>query len=154
MPDPEREALRLDLAAEWEAVERALAHLDRVGREEPGPLEVRGAASVLHDFYNGLESIFTRIAVQVDRNMPEGPHWHVDLLRRMTRATPGLRPALLDEDLAEELEEFLRFRHLFRHTYGFRLRWERIRLLLERLPGVAARCREALDGFGRFLAEG
>ncbi len=33
----------------------------------------------------------------------------------------------------DELKEYMRFRHLFRHIYGFELRWERFRDIFLRL---------------------
>jgi hypothetical protein len=56
---------------------------------------------------------------------------------------PGIRPALISGDLGETLEEFLRFRHLFRNVYGFVLDESRMRPLEERFA-------ETLD---RFLDE-
>jgi len=60
----------------------------------------------------------------------------------MTLEVPGLRPALIDASLAEELGEFLRFRHVFRNSYGWSLRDDRMRDLEDRLPALKDKVRE------------
>jgi hypothetical protein len=64
---------------------------------------------------------------------------HKALLHRMTVPLGDLRPALLSPELAADLDDYLSFRHMFRNTYGFELRGERVMYLSGRFPGVAAR---------------
>jgi hypothetical protein len=33
-------------------------------------------ASILHEFYNGLERIFERIAIGLGEGLPRGARWH------------------------------------------------------------------------------
>ena len=80
-------------------------------------------ASVLHDFYSGVERVFERIAVELDGELPRGGDWQSQLLNRMEEEVEGVRPRVLTSDLAERLRPFLRFRHLFRNIYGGQLRW-------------------------------
>ena len=47
-------------------------------------------------------------------------------------------PAVIDAALAEELADYLRFRHVFRNVYGSSLQAERMRPLEARLPRVLA----------------
>jgi hypothetical protein len=148
----ELQALQADLDAEWQAVEAALADLDLILQDRPDIVQVRAAASVLHDLYTGIEAVFARIAVVVDGDLPTGNDWHVTLLRRMTVGIPSVRPPFIDDRLAADLDELLRFRHYFRHNYGFRLRRERIEPLLKMAPSVAERMRKGLQQFGEFLA--
>lgn len=37
----------------------------------------------LHDFYNGLERIFERIAENIDEIKPEGLNWHQEILKQI-----------------------------------------------------------------------
>jgi len=46
---------------------------------------IDAAALNVHDFYAGLERIFEAIARRIDQSMPEGPHWHEDLLDHRER---------------------------------------------------------------------
>jgi hypothetical protein len=50
----------------------------------------------------------------------------------MALELPGLRSAVLTPATVRQLEEFLRFRHLYRNVYGFELEWTRLRPLLKR----------------------
>lgn len=118
---------------------------------EPTFIFVRATGSILHDFYCGAEKIFQRIALEVDGELPKGEDWHTELLKRMTIAIPTLREAVITKDLAEELDEFLRFRHLFRNIYGFELRWARCKELAERLPVVLQKLTSQLHKFFQFL---
>lgn len=147
------QALRADVKQEWEAILRSLHDLDLLPRVAPDSLQVRAAGSILHDFYTGLESVFSRIALAVDGSLPQGSDWHSVLLRRMAAEVPAARPPVISNDLAETLEDYLRFRHVFRHNYGFKLRWTLMAPLLATLPDVVARVEADLKGFDVFLAE-
>jgi hypothetical protein len=61
--------------------------LERVQRNTPDLIEVTAVASVLHSFYNGLESIFLAIAKGIDADVPSGAQWHRDLLTQMAKST-------------------------------------------------------------------
>ena len=50
-----------------------------------------------------------------------------------------------------QLDEYLRFRHLFRNIYSFDLRWERCQGLLAALPGVFDLLVLQLSAFDQFL---
>ncbi len=93
-------------------------------------MEIRASASILHDFYSGVEKIFEKIALVVDNHLPTGESWHIELLTQMAKPAGNLRPPVLSQELYEKMKEYLRFRHLFRHIYGFELKWERIEPLI------------------------
>jgi hypothetical protein len=63
----------------------------------------------------------------------------------------NIRPAVLDAETEQELDEYLRFRHLFRNIYGFDLEWERCRELLIDVPPVFARLESDIQRFDEFL---
>jgi hypothetical protein len=113
--------------------------------------EIRAAGSILHDFYTAIERIFQRIALEVDGGLPGGPDWHVHLLLRMAAPVEEIRPPVVSEQLREILGEYLRFRHLFRHVYGFELQWKRCSELLSGLPLVLEQLRRELGVLDRFL---
>ena len=136
---PER-AFARRLAAE---IEHELERLEQL-REEvaAAPLEddntfaLRARGSMLHDFYGGIERVFVRIAEELDGGVPHGEQWHRQMLTDMSLEIPGVRPAVIERDLARELGDYLRFRHVFRNVYGSLLEGGRLRPLEERLPGV------------------
>lgn len=76
---------------------------------------------------------------------------HKSLLYKMTIPIEGLRPRVISDALAAELDEFLAFRHLFRNIYGFELKGDRIDYLAEKFGKVAERFREEIEGFVIFL---
>lgn len=130
----------LRLIAEINDELQALAHIQgRVHRAQarfvatsPDEFELGGIAITLHDFYNGAENIFKRVATELNGGLPAGRGWHVQLLRDMAMELPGLHPAVIRRETAALLKEYLDFRRVVRHTYGFDLRWEPIKGLLSR----------------------
>ncbi len=121
--------LRESLAVEQGMLRRLLEEtaplIDRCRREPPGSTERWALAGMLHSFYNGIENLFKRIAVECDGGTPGGPSAHRDLLDSMTR--PGVsRPRVITEATRDVLERYLDFRHMFRHAYTFDLRWDKM----------------------------
>lgn len=115
--------------------------------QPPTRIELRAIASLSHEFYNGVERIFERIAVNVEQGLPRGAFWHVDLLTQMTTAREGKRPAVIDEALHTRLTEYLKFRHFFRHAYSYTLEWKRLRWQAEQMSETLRLLREQLTGF-------
>ncbi len=107
----------------------------------------RSKGSILHDFYNCFERIFKRIAIEMNGGYEDTEKWHKSLLYRMTIPITGLRPRVISDELAADLEEFMAFRHLFRNIYGFELKGGRIDYLVEKFEGVAGSFRKEIAGF-------
>ena len=74
----------------------------------------------LFRFYARLESIFRRIARQIDMDVMRGRGTHKDLLVQMAEARP-LRPPLISQKSVIDLVPFLKFRYRFEHVYHFEL---------------------------------
>ena len=131
------ESLARRLAAEIESELDAMVQLVRESANAPrgGDIYARRArGSILHDFYNGAERIFERIAAELNGGVPNVANWHQQLVADMALAIPELRPAVIDDDLRNRLAEYRGFRHLFRNVYGSLLDDVRLRHLEERLP--------------------
>lgn len=111
----------------------------------------RGKASMLHDFYCGVENIFKRIAPALNGGVPEGPAWHKQLLYHMSLAIPGIRPAVVSKETAGLLDEFLDFRHKFRHIYGFDLDFKKMDAVEQIYPEAHRKFQEDTMTFVRFL---
>ena len=110
------------------------------------PWRLRAGGSILHDFYNGAERSFERIARIVDEHVPSDEHWHQTLLAQM--AAPLRRTGVRKSSpkrYSEDLDKYLRFRHRFRNIYGPDLDWSRLVGLL-RTPSMTrtAPCRRSL----------
>jgi len=144
-----------------EEIEIELKNLERLAREmqeltnrfvnKPDFIETRAAGSILHDFYCGVEKIFERIAVHIDSKLPKGEDWHTDLLLQIAHPIKGVRDAVVSTDLLEKFKEYLRFRHLFRHIYGFELRWERFKDLSLSLFTILSEFKNNLERFYSIL---
>ena len=151
------EAFARRLAAE---IRHEFVSLDRIRDQnaaaprDDAVFTLRARGSILHDFYNGIERVFVRIAEELDGGVPQGDGWHRQLVTDMSIAIPGVRPAVIDAALADALGEFLRFRHVFRNVYGFVLDPERMRPLEERLPVVLATFRTQIEAFLTWLEGG
>jgi hypothetical protein len=115
----------------------------------------RAKGSILHDFYNCCERVFKKIAIELNSGYEESEKWHKSLLYKMTISIEGIRPRVISDELAADLDEFLAFRHLFRNIYGFELKGGRIDYLAEKFEDVAAKfgkeIRDFLDLLGSEL---
>ena len=144
------EAFARRLAAE---IEHELQGLDALREElaaaprNDDTFTLRARGSMLHDFYSGIERVFVRIAEELNGGVPQGEQWHRQIVTDMALDIPGVRPAVIDAALTEELGDFLRFRHVFRNVYGSLLQAERMRPLEERLPAVLAAFRRQVRAF-------
>ncbi len=94
----------------------------------PDFIELCAAASILHSYYNGIESIFVLIAKNIDKKVFDTNAWHKNLLQSMFESNEK-RYAVLHIELKEKLINYLGFRHFFRHSYGHEIEWEKARNL-------------------------
>ena len=58
-----------------------------------------------------------------------GTKWHKDLLSKAFEKSDKEINIFRDE-LKVSLNEYMQFRHFVRHTYGFQLKWEKMKKLL------------------------
>ncbi|MBI3763232.1 MAG: hypothetical protein HY260_15405 [Chloroflexi bacterium] len=113
----------------------------------PTWVELRAMAGLVHEFYTGCERILERIAVQIDGGAPSGAYSHSDLLAQVTADRPSVRPPVLDEALRLRLQDYLDFRHFFRHGYGYTLDWAKMRPLVETMGETLAEFNRQLTQF-------
>ena len=144
------EAFARRLAAE---IEHELERLEELREElaaaprDHDTFALRARGSILHDFYSGVERVFVRIAEELNGGVPHGEQWHRQIIMDMSLEIPDVRPAVIEPDLARELGDYLRFRHVFRNVYGSLLEAERMHPLEERLPDVLAGFRTQIRAF-------
>ena len=151
MTRPELPVLIAQLRADLEQCGRVVQKVDGfwglAGREGRTEERLAALAISLHNFYNGVERIFDRIARAVDESQPSGPSSHRELLDRMVVSVEGLRPAVIDEATRASLRPFLEFRHRVRHLYYFDLAWQDVADLATQLAGVWPGLRRELELF-------
>lgn len=107
----------------------------KVENQEPDLFDMTILGSVLHSFYNGLENIFEIIAKNIDKNIPTGNKSHKELLYQMASKNSE-RNEVIDEKLYYDLIEYATFRHFYRHTYSFQLKWSKMEPLIENINAV------------------
>lgn len=157
MPEDPKEALKLEITDELRNLGRIVEESKRLLQKlptEPTFIEISAAGKLVHDFYNGVERIFEGIAVRLGPGLPVGPGWHTLLLRSMESHAEGIRPPVINHELALRLVDYLRFRHLFRHSYGYDLEWDKLQPLVQRLEETLTRLREQIEHFIETLHEG
>ena len=86
-------------------------------------------AGFLHTFYTGVENLFKRVEVQLDKKMSDGASWHSQLLERMAQPSAN-HPPVISEKMRDMLRQYLNFRHVFRHAYSFELQWTKMAPLI------------------------
>ena len=94
-------------------------------------IETSAVAAMLHSFYTLMEKTMELIARDIDRAMPDSSNWHRDLVEQMSQPT-AFRQAVISEDLAIKLKEYLAFRHLFRGASIALMRWNKMQPLANR----------------------
>ncbi len=105
----------------------------------------------LHDFYTGLERVFSQIATTVDQTIPSGKNWHRELLNQMGKQVENLRPQILSKITIQELDEYRRFRHVVRNVYGFEFEITRIEPLVNSLLPCFTNVKNELLDFVQIL---
>lgn len=136
--EPLDEEMYSEIDHELKNIDRLREELKEVlGKNSSLPRRIKG--SILHDFYNCCERIFRRIAVDINGGFDAEERWHKELLYRMTIPIRNIRPQVISEELAAELDDYLSFRHVFRNIYGFELKGERLDRLVEKFEQTSER---------------
>jgi hypothetical protein len=105
----------------------------------------------LHDFYSGLERIFERVAENIDETKPESLNWHQQILKQMAMEIPKVRPAVISQDLKEELDKYRAFRHIVRNIYAHNFRIDKMKDLMGNIDKVLSELEKELRIFYEFL---
>lgn len=131
---------------EWQAIQAKLGFPVQLEQPDMPTFEKAAIGYYLHSFYNGCENIFRSIARFFENDVAPSS-WHSDLLKRMKLEIPGIRPALIDEELFYLLEDFRGFRHKFRYSYSFELDWVKERIIVAKFSPAFEKMKNRLDLF-------
>lgn len=143
--------IRQELDLVGRTVNRVESGADASQRHPQEHAYIDSLALNLQSFYSGIERIFQHIAAELDDSVPKGDTWHRELLKQMSIEVRSVRPAVITQEDAQALDEYLRFRHVVRNAYAIELDPERVRELARRLPGVFQRVNKRLGAFADFL---
>ena len=104
---------------------------NKLDLKNPTNFEKSAIGYLLHNFYNGCENTFKNISQFFENNLSSNKY-HRELLERMTLEIEGIRPRVISSQLYILLDDFLGFRHKFRHSYSFELDWSREKIVLDK----------------------
>ncbi len=128
--------------AELEKIETTLAELFLVvdpKKTEYSTADLAAMATFIHNFYNSIENILKRILLFRQKEIKETPTWHKDLLKI------SLDMGIIKQDLFDSLSNYLSFRHFFIHGYGFTLKWEALKPLVDNVKKTLGDFKVILD---------
>ena len=116
-----------------EKVEAEIENIDRLFDEMPHHeglpnlsfLELAGVASLLHNFYNGIENILKQILSHQKVILSTSGSWHRDLLNY------AVDKNIISDKLRLQFGEYLAFRHFFSHAYALDLYPEKMEPLVK-----------------------
>lgn len=114
--------------------------------QEPDYVELCAIGSIIQSFYNGIENIFLLIAKNVDESVPNKGKWHSELLANMSVCTEE-REAVISVRLKTILTDYMNFRHFFRHSYGYSIKWEKVSYLFLELDNNWTNIKQELQSF-------
>lgn len=93
-------------------------------------LQLAGVATLLHNFYNGIENIIKLILKDKNVALPEGESWHKELLNL------AKEDGIISEATLMQLGKYLAFRHFFSHAYALDLYAGKLQPLVEKINRV------------------
>ena len=113
---------------------------------DPDFVERCGIALILQSFYNGIEKMMLLIVKNKDKKLPNGIKWHKELFDNTFKENKN-RTRIFREELYEQLNDYLQFRHFVRHAYGFKLKWEKMKNILFDMYALWEKIKEDINVF-------
>jgi len=113
---------------------------------EPDFVERCGIALILQSFYNGIENIVVLIMKNKGNVLFDGTKWHKNLLSKAFEGNEN-EYQIFREELEVPLNDYLQFRHFVRHTYGFQLKWGKMKNLFFYMNIIWEKIKEDLNKF-------
>ena len=144
--------LERNVAEDLEAIDRIFAALAPVELDRETPQEECIVVGYrLHNLYNAFENIFRNVAHAFENSLEERSGWHTELLRRMRLDLRPIRPAVIDAEAFEKLDELRRFRHLFRSLYTDEIDPLRMTIALQKARELRRIWPASIEAFLDFL---
>jgi hypothetical protein len=82
----------------------------------------------------------------LSKKLPNGIKWHKELFDNTFKENKN-RTRIFREELYEQLNDYLQFRHFVRHAYGFKLKWEKMKNILFDMNALWEKIREDINVF-------
>ncbi|MEW6096945.1 MAG: hypothetical protein AB1567_10565 [bacterium] len=130
--------------AEFENIDIVISELSsmvQTKKSEYSIPELAAISTFIHNFYNGIENILKRVLLYRQIETKNTPTWHKNLLKT------SLAMGIIDNDLFDNLSNYLSFRHFFVHAYSFTLRWEDMEPFVDDLDSILSKFKFAIYNF-------
>jgi len=116
---------------QMELMERMLKEIKRA--QPSDRVKTNHLGYLLHNLYCAIEDLFQEIAKTFENRIEDLSRYHRELLKRMQLNMPGIRPRVLTKESYIVLDELRGFRHIFRHSYDYKLSPDRVKDLKQKL---------------------
>ncbi len=146
LPDDIKKKIKFEISEIDAEIKAYKPLLEKCKIKKPDFIEMTALASALHSFYNGIEKIFVIISKDVDNIIPSGQKWHNELLNNM-RSNNENRQKIITDQIFNNLKKYLLFRHYYRHSYSWRLKWEEFSNLVLDLEKIWQNLKSAFIDF-------
>lgn len=117
--------IKEQVEVEFENIQQVLSNLPQENAQQNlSVLEIAGMATLIHNFYNGMENVIKQLIRYNKLEFPIGPSWHRDLLQ------VALTSEIVTHETVNKLKPYLGFRNFFVHGYAFQIEQEKIQPLV------------------------
>ena len=127
--------------------------------EHPEELTVYNESTAyrLQSFYMGIERLFTKINMEIDKKTfsysKDDDKWHKEMLKSMSLDIKGVRPKVISNETFKMLGEYLGFRHWVRYYYYYQLDIKKLLPLIKDLEETYSYLKKDLKLFSTFLKQ-
>ncbi len=148
--------LASDVEAQMGLIDDTFAKLEERGSglEPDAQMQLESVAYQLHNLYNAIEDLLRVIAGYFENRITDTPHWHIQLLRRMSHEITGVRPTLLSQESYVLLNGLRSFRPFFRHAYAAPIDYDQLRINLDKARRLRPILERNVAGFLRRVDPG
>lgn len=116
------------IAAELENIHASAAQIpSKVNLRAFSKLELIGVATIVSNFYHGVENILKQILLFKEIRIPSDERWHKRLLEA------SLQEGIIQQKTRDHLLKFLAFRHFYTHAYSIDVDPEKLAILVASL---------------------
>ena len=135
LDDSIKEKIEFEISRIEKLINDARPLLDLCNLREPDFVEITAAAQILHSFYNGVESVTILFVKNIQEKLPNDNRWHKTLFE-IIFGQNSKKINILRNEIKEQMEKYMYFRHFIRHSYSSELQWNEMEKLVKGLEHI------------------